>query len=76
MTLAEMADFVCTKVRQTDAAAVAACKTYLRQRAEMIWNDQLWKATLTEAFAYYDPSSADTNLYTSSDGCLWVADAM
>ena len=46
MTLAELADFVCTKVRANDAAALAACKTYLRQRYEFIYNDQLWRDSL------------------------------
>jgi len=43
MNLGEMADFVCGKVRQTDSASVAKCKTYLRQRYEMIYADELWK---------------------------------
>lgn len=46
MTLAEMADFVCGKARANDAASLAACKKYLRQRYEMIYNDQLWRGSL------------------------------
>lgn len=43
MTLAEMAAMVCGKTRQSDAGAVAKCKTYLRQRYLMIAEGELWK---------------------------------
>jgi hypothetical protein len=46
VTLSEMADFVCGKVRQTDAAAVSKCKDFLRQRYEMLYHDQLWRSSL------------------------------
>lgn len=43
MTLDEMAQMVCGKVRQSDAAALVKCKTYLRQRYKMIAQSELWK---------------------------------
>lgn len=46
MTLGDMAAFVCAKVRQQDATALTRCKDFIRQRYEMIWNDQLWKDSL------------------------------
>lgn len=46
MTLADMAAFVCAKVRQQDATAISRCKEFLRQRYEMLYADQLWRASL------------------------------
>ena len=46
MTLLDMANFVCAKVRQSDALAVTRCKEFLRRRYEMIYADQLWRASL------------------------------
>lgn len=43
MTLDDMAQMVCGKVRQTDAASLAKCKTYLRARYKMIAQAELWK---------------------------------
>ena len=43
MTLLEMADYVCGKVRRTDAASVTRCKGYLARRYEMICAEELWK---------------------------------
>jgi hypothetical protein len=45
MTLAEMADYVCTKVGQTDDESVAVCKKFLDRRYRMIWDAALWKDT-------------------------------
>jgi hypothetical protein len=47
MTLAALANLICSKVRKTDAESVAACKEFLRQRHEMIYDAALWKDTLT-----------------------------
>jgi hypothetical protein len=46
MTLSDMAEYVCGKVRRTDAASVTRCKGFLKARHEMAYNDQLWKASL------------------------------
>lgn len=48
MTLSDLASLICLKVRQTDDAAVAACKKFLARRAEMMWQSQLWKDSLQE----------------------------
>jgi hypothetical protein len=45
MTLAEIADFVCSKVGQTDAESVAAAKSFARQRYQLIWDSALWRDT-------------------------------
>lgn len=46
MNLVDMANYVAGKVRQTDAAAIARCRLFLRQRYEMIWNEALWRASV------------------------------
>lgn len=46
MTLSALATLVCSKVRKTDDASVAACKEFLRQRHEMIYDAALWKDTV------------------------------
>lgn len=51
MTLSDMAAFVCAKVRKRDATSVALCKEFLATRYEMLYADQLWRASLyTHAF--------------------------
>jgi hypothetical protein len=46
MTLLELANFICRKVRQTDTNALARCKEFLRARYELIYNDALWRDSL------------------------------
>jgi hypothetical protein len=46
MTLAALANLICSKVRKTDADSVTACKGFLRQRHEMIYDAALWKDTV------------------------------
>lgn len=46
MTLADMADFVCAKVRQQDDSSKTRCKAFLRQRYEVIWAEEMWKDSL------------------------------
>ena len=48
MNLANMADLVCSKVGKTDDASVAACKTYLQQRHEMLFDAFMWKDAIDE----------------------------
>lgn len=48
MTLLDIANFVCGLVNQTQAEDVTQCKGFVKQRFEMIWNDQLWKDSLVE----------------------------
>jgi hypothetical protein len=72
MTLSELADFICTKVNQTEANDLAACKTYLRQRRDMIWQGQLWKDALVEYSVDIDPTAAYavTSPYLPTKGVL------
>jgi hypothetical protein len=58
MTLAEMAAFVCGKVRARDDRAVADCKGYLAQRYQMLWEDQLWKDALRSYDFTFTPGAA------------------
>lgn len=46
MNLTQMAEYVCAKVRKTDADSLAICKQFLNARYEMLWNDQLWRESL------------------------------
>ncbi len=46
MTLTELATFITSKLSDTDAASVTACKSYINRRYEMIWNSALWTETL------------------------------
>lgn len=46
MTLSEMAQFVCRKVRATDADALLRCREFLRKRYEMVAKDELWNDLL------------------------------
>lgn len=48
MTLLDLANFVCTKVNQTDDTDLAACKGFLLRRRDLIWADALWKDSLFE----------------------------
>jgi hypothetical protein len=46
MNLSDLATYICTKVNQSEAEDVAACKTFLTRRMQMIWNVALWKDAL------------------------------
>lgn len=61
MNLAEMADLVCTKVRTTDDESIAACKTYLQRRAEMIWNEALWRDSIIQTTVDLHPQAYTVN---------------
>ena len=62
MTLSELAAFVCAKVNQTEADDITAAKGFIRQRRDLIWNDQLWKDSLLE----YRQTVAPTGYTTAS----------
>lgn len=46
MTLGDLAQYICTKVGQTDKDSIAACRLFLRRRYQMIWDYALWKESL------------------------------
>lgn len=75
MTLEDMASFVTSKVRQTDAAAVARCKLFLRQRYEMIWNDALWRASVYRHDFTYEVAPAVAAASQPPFGNYWCAPA-
>ncbi|HTI69675.1 MAG TPA: hypothetical protein VMF06_06900 [Candidatus Limnocylindria bacterium] len=58
MTLAQLADLVCRKIGKTDSESVAACKDFLRQRHEMIYDSALW-AESKDYVAFPFPTTAD-----------------
>lgn len=47
MTLSDMASYICTKTGQSDADSVAAAKTFLARRYQMLWDAALWKESLS-----------------------------
>lgn len=63
MTLAQLANFICGKVNQTEAEDIAACKGFIRQRHEMIYQDQLWRDSVGE---YVQTLSPDDYAITSN----------
>lgn len=76
MTLAEMAELVCGKARQSDAASVARCKQYLRHRYKMICAEELWNDLLMRLEFTYQmtgPTAADLfgPNYFSRDAGVW-----
>jgi len=46
MTLSSLASFITSKLQDTDAASVTACKSYINARYRMIWESCLWTETL------------------------------
>lgn len=58
MNLAELADLVCETVRKPDSDSVAACKTYLKRRDQMLWDGNLWRDSLFEFTSSLDPDAA------------------
>jgi hypothetical protein len=45
MNLSDMAAVVCLRLGKSDDGSLAACKTFLRQRNEMLYHTALWKET-------------------------------
>jgi hypothetical protein len=45
MNLSDMAAVVCLRLNKSDDGSLAACKTFLRQRNEMLYHTALWKET-------------------------------
>ncbi|MEW6303497.1 MAG: hypothetical protein AB1705_08510 [Verrucomicrobiota bacterium] len=73
MNLADMAAHVCGKVRKTDSAALAKCKGFIRQRNELIYNDQLWRDSLYQFdFTFSTTALADPNTATVAEEGIWL----
>ena len=67
MTLDQIANQVCIKTHDTSAGAVAAAKTFCKNRYQMIWDSQLWnnsQAVTTQAISAGDAdiTITDTNM--------------
>lgn len=46
MTLSEMADFVTTKMMDTEPDSVVICKDFINRRYHMIWDSAIWSESL------------------------------
>lgn len=58
MNLGDYADYICSKVRETDSDSLAACKGYVSKRYQLIYQKDLWRDSLIEFTA--PVSVADT----------------
>ena len=59
MTLTELADFVTTKLSDTDTDSVTVCKSFINRRYQMIWDTGLWTESMgvvTQSVAAGDTS--------------------
>ena len=65
MNLSDLATHVCQLVGMFDTDDIAAAKMFLQRRLEMIWNTQLWRASLLEA-----------TMTISTDGTVDLADTV
>ena len=70
MNLTTMATYVCGKLRLTDTTAIARCKTYIAQRYEMIYADQLWKDSLFAFDFVWNYDGTDNYLYPPGNSQL------
>jgi hypothetical protein len=70
MTVADMADYVCRKINQKAPEDVVACKLFLKNNYNTLWNDQLWKDSLVRV----DMALAPTTNLDHKDGIIIVPD--
>lgn len=62
MTVAEMATHICDKVGQTDATSVAICKTFIKRRADLLWNAFLWRDSQITAIVNTTGGQSDISM--------------
>lgn len=74
MNLGEMAAFVCNKVRHTDSVSVTRCKEFLNARYTMVYDSELWRASLFCTYAsagengvYFLPDTVDSLVAVRAD---------
>ena len=67
MTLDQISNQVCTKVHDTSSGAVAAAKTFAKNRYGMIWNSQVWKDSLATTTV---PVSVDDSIVSVANTSL------
>lgn len=60
MNLTDLANHICEQCGMNDSDDVAAAKMFLQRRLEMIWNTQLWRASLIEATTTVNPDGTCT----------------
>ena len=65
MTLDQIANQVCIKTHDTSAGAVAAVKTFCKNRYQMIWDSQLWSNSM----------AVTTQAITAGDSVITITDS-
>ena len=64
MTLTELANFVTTKLSDTDDDSVAVCKDFINRRYQMIWDTGLWTESM--GVATQSVAAGDTEITVSA----------
>lgn len=59
MTLIDLVNYICTKCGLLEAEDLAACRTFVSKRYELIYNSALWKDSLAGVDITVDPTNAD-----------------
>jgi len=72
MNLVNMANFVCGKVGRTDTESLAACKSFLGRRYELIFDSQLWRDSLTTSTTSVASGTQDVELPVAIDRVVAV----
>lgn len=57
MNIADLAALVCETVRKPDSDSLSACKNYLKQRDQMLWDGNLWRDSLVMLSTSLDPDA-------------------
>lgn len=65
MTLTQLADFITTKLSDTETASVTVCKSFINRRYQMIWDSALWTETLGISSQSVAANETSTTLSTA-----------
>ena len=62
MTLTELANFVTTKLSDTDDDSVTVCKSFINRRYQMIWDTGLWTESMGVVTQSVDAGATDISV--------------
>ena len=69
MTLSEIANSICGKLHDTETASVTACKDYIKERYQMVWDLALWTESL--GIVSQDVKASTPEVTISSDPSIF-----